>query len=974
MATRVLFACTALCAALALPSPALRAQPAPAAPVPEEVHELSETPEAFEARSARLRQALADAEQREGADSIGAAQAAVDLANAYYLRNRFAEALPLYRRALQIGEQRLPGNDPRLAAALLLTARSYSALGESPVALPLAQRGLAMLEALWGTDDGRLYGALQMTAQIGTEVGDRALSIKLARRALAIAEKSFGPESPLAGDAQNSLGMYYVGAGRYGEGLEPLQRAYAIAARNSGPDSFVATQPLFNLGTLYADLGRFDQALPIFERAVRNDERNIGSLNYRVANKLQFLANALRALKRCPEALPHAQRSVEIAEKLNTPNNLKLSSSYLSLANVYQCLKRDADAQPLIEKVLGIRERVQGPYHPQVAAMLVTLAHLKRRQGDVEGSRELLLRAMAIAARGDQAETMWQVQSSLRATAKAGGHTEEAIYWGKAAVNTIQSMRANLHELPPELQSSFVESRRAPYKQLAALLIDDGRLGEAEQVLALLKDQELSQLIRRGDAARPTADMVGAERGAADQFEKLIGGELEREHQLDALERRAAVEALSADDEARRRDLQEEATQWRANLKQWLAALPKQLASQPGTRAPSATNLVGASTALSTLVRSDPDAVGLYYVVTDDTLSVIIATPRGSFGRRIDVGAVELNRRIAKLRQALLDPRVDPRPAALAMYQTLLAPIADDLEKAQAHTLVLSLTDNLRYIPFAALYDGRQYLVERYAVAQVLAGATSRRETEREPWQISAFGMTQAAPPLQALTGVRAELESIVQVPGTRGGVLPGTIHLDGEFDRPHLEAALRGEHRVVHIGSHFVLRPGADEDGSFLLLGDRSHLGLDEIATLDFSGVDQLTLSACDTATGGGKDQDGIEVEGMAAAVAKQGAASVLASLWPVSDRSTASLMFAFYQGRASGDGLGRAVALQRAQLSLLRGAGTAPAAAPLAPPGSEASAAASADAAAAFQADPALPYAHPFFWAPFVIMGDWR
>jgi CHAT domain-containing protein len=207
--------------------------------------------------------------------------------------------------------------------------------------------------------------------------------------------------------------------------------------------------------------------------------------------------------------------------------------------------------------------------------------------------------------------------------------------------------------------------------------------------------------------------------------------------------------------------------------------------------------------------------------------------------------------------------------------------------------------------------------------------------------------------------------------------VLPGTISLDEQFDRRHLEAALRGEHRVVHIGSHFVLRPGADEDGSYLLLGDRSHLGLDEIATLDFTGVDQLTLSACDTATGGGRDQDGIEVEGMAAAVAKQGAASVLASLWPVSDRSTAILMLAFYGGRSAGSGLGRAAALQQAQLSLLRGSNVTPDAAPrIAAMGAATSAPSAptrANAELPFHADPALPYAHPFFWAPFVIMGNW-
>ena len=70
------------------------------------------------------------------------------------------------------------------------------------------------------------------------------------------------------------------------------------------------------------------------------------------------------------------------------------------------------------------------------------------------------------------------------------------------------------------------------------------------------------------------------------------------------------------------------------------------------------------STTLQTMVRNDPGAVGLYYVVTDDKLSIIIATARSSFGRQVSVGEVELNRQIEAFRKALADPLIDPRPAA----------------------------------------------------------------------------------------------------------------------------------------------------------------------------------------------------------------------------------------------------------------------------------------------------------------------
>jgi CHAT domain-containing protein len=657
---------------------------------------------------------------------------------------------------------------------------------------------------------------------------------------------------------------------------------------------------------------------------------------------LMLRARILCGLNRSTEALAPAQRSVAIYEKQDNKSG-RGYRCLIVLAYVYRQLGRYADAAPVLERALTVRQSIHGSNHPDLAFVQSLLAQIRLRLDQREAALDLLRQALPVAVRGGNPEVLWRVQDGLREVLLAGGRSEAAVYWGKAAINTIQSMRASLRGIEDQAQQAFVQDKRGTYKDVAALLIDAHRLPEAEQVLALLKDQELSQLIIRGDAARPMVDLVGSEQAVDDDYRKLTADAVAHAHDLDALERRARYEALTPQEQARLQDLQEEATEWRDRFSKWIAGLDLRLAAKTPANATATRHIAGAARALSTLVRADPDAVGIYYVVNEEDLSVIIATARGTFGQKIHVGAAELNRRIAELRLALTDPLQDPHPAALALYRLLIEPVAQELERVQAHTLVLSLTDNLRYIPFAALYDGQHYLVERYAVAQILNGARTDTNATRDPWQVTAFGMTQAAPPLAALKGVRDELEAIVRVSGTTTGVLPGTIRLDRDFDRSHLEAALRGEHGVVHIGSHFVLSPTGGEDSSYLLLGDGTHLSLDQIATLDFSGVQQLTLSACNTANGGGKDENGIEVEGMAAVVATQGAASVLASLWPVSDQSTASLMRAFYRGRSIGAGQTRAQALRQAQLSLLH------------------------------PEDGSARYAHPFFWAPFIIMGNW-
>jgi CHAT domain-containing protein/Tfp pilus assembly protein PilF len=887
----------------------------------------------------KLKVELNKARNRFGKDSLPAAKAEMDLAEDYFNQGEFNDALPLMRHAVAVGQHLLPPDDPRLGVAMYQLGATYYQFDDLERALPMAQGAADIGARVLDPNDVRLAKAYALVAAIYRDKGEYDKALVMDKRNATVIRNTKGPESVEMAVALNLLFLDFQSTGQYARARTAIQRAMAIGEKLFGADSDKLYVGMLNLSANYAMLGQYDLALPLVERALKAYDRKGPSHSELLVMMLVVHGRVLCALGRCKEGLAEAQRSVEVYEKLDNQTG-RAYRCLISLAYIYEQLGRYADARAPLERALAVRQSIKGSVNPDLAFVMTLLAQVKLKLGDRDGALDLLQQALPIAVRGGNPEYLWRVQDALRDALAAGGQREPAIYWGKATINTVQSMRASLTGVQIDAQQSFVQDRRGAYKSLASLLIDAGRLAEAEQVLALLKDQELSQLVRRGDAPRPTADLVGAERGAEDEYEKLVTGEIERARELDALERRAKYEKLSDQDEARRKNLADEATDWRANFKKWLAALPARLASPSGAAAPSNQDINTATGALANVVKVDPDAVGLYYVVSDDYTQVIIATPRGSFGRRIPVKAVELNHRIADLRQALISPQQDPHAAAQALYRTLIEPISADLDKAQAHTLVLSLTDNLRYIPFAALYDGQHYLVERYAVAQVLAGAKPVASAARSPWQVSGFGMTQAAPPLAALRGVREELESIVQVPGTQRGVLPGTIALDGDFNREHLEAALRGEHRVLHIGSHFVLSATGDEESSYLLMGDKTPLTLGQIGTLDFSGVDQLTLSACNTANGGGKDQNGLEVEGMAAVVATQGAASVLASLWPVSDQSTATLMHAFYQGRSAGTGLSRAQALRQAQLGLLQGGGN---------------------------------FAHPFFWAPFIIMGNW-
>ena len=155
-------------------------------------------------------------------------------------------------------------------------------------------------------------------------------------------------------------------------------------------------------------------------------------------------------------------------------------------------------------------------------------------------------------------------------------------------------------------------------------------------------------------------------------------------------------------------------------------------------------------------------------------------------------------------------------------------------------------------------------------------------------------------------------------------------------------------------------------------MLGDGQFLSLAQIKDLPspFGGVELLTLSACNTATGG-SNANGKEVEGFGVLAQDKGAKAVVASLWPVADRTTQLLMEEFYRGREAKK-LTKGEALRQAQAKLLRGE--------LMKSTNEALAnrdivhETTTASAPKYQVDAKRPHAHPYYWAPFILIGNWK
>ncbi|MFA6262539.1 MAG: CHAT domain-containing protein, partial [Bacteroidia bacterium] len=358
----------------------------------------------------------------------------------------------------------------------------------------------------------------------------------------------------------------------------------------------------------------------------------------------------------------------------------------------------------------------------------------------------------------------------------------------------------------------------------------------------------------------------------------------------------------------------------------WLAGARAALREMADTAAAAA----DATSSRGSFLRTAPapsETLRVHAIVAESHLTLVFETPGSVQARQVAWRRADATQEIGALLGAM-DRHEAALPQLQALYRRIGAPIAEAARSVGARRIVLFGDDVLRYLPMAALHDGQAYLGEQFTLLQQARplDSAARGMAVRVP-VLQAVGVSRPLPGQPALPGVAREVCAIVAGPvrgltdvdsacGSGAGVVPGEGWLNEEFTaRRFSDATARagagGGGAMLHVGTHFDLRPGQMARSS-LLLGDGSRLTLDTIARLDFRGHDLVTLSACETGLGGAAGSDGREVEGLNLLLVRRGARAVLASLWRVDDRSTSALMAVFYRELASTD---VAEALRRAQ-----------------------------------------------------------
>jgi CHAT domain-containing protein len=908
------------------------------------------------------RQGMDTWERTSGTDSTDHAWGMRDVGVLLLKQGKLQEAYPYLERAYRIRLAAFGRDATETQTSTQDMAVWYSEAGNYPAALKFAELGLASAIRRFGADTLGVSFALTKVSNIHLRLGEAAQAASEAEQVLRIRRAALGEYNAQTLTAWQDVAQTQLANNRLGRSAAAAQAGFE--ACRAIPGGIPASCVLYQIDHAKAllALGQAQAALDEAERAAVL-ARGTGEMGADERGASMLAAQALRALGRQAEAEgalaalarrvaaladPAASGQAEVALALNAVRAERAGIDAAELTTLAE--RSGALAQQLAEQ--------RGVSHTAYAAALLDAAALNARGPDLALARQQSARAMAIGV----ANRATLLQARAAAQMSALDHGSHAVFLGKQAVNALQAARENITALPIEQQHSFVQLKQAAYQQLVDQLLDRRRIGEAESVLAMVEENEFHDLLRGADndsGKRHDARIARLGFDGADQL-----SEQQFIQRTQALEQAAQALAL-----AREREAQGIAT-GAAELATAQADMRRLL--DQATAAWS----VAASPDSPTLHQSNPTSnnadkidvpraalaagrLQLTYLVSERRVRIVVQHDSIARVVTLDIDEASLAREIAQLRRLAQDPGKDPRPQAQRLYAQLLKPVAQEL--SQARSLTLSLNGVLRYLPFAMLHDGQQWLVQRLPV-QVASGADSDASTaaasaaaSSRPPSVALFGQSQASEDLPALPYVARELQAVSAT--ERAGRIPSHTYLDDSFTATTLERALH-QASMVHIASHFVLRSGRD-DGSYLLLGNGQRLSLAELAQarFDFSGLDLLTLSACETAVPAGVDATGRELAGLAWLARERGARHVLASLWRVSDRSTATLMTDFYQ--ALGRGASKPEALRQAQLrQIARTAAVEPA---------------RTRGLKALDAPvQASTHSHPFYWAGFTMLGN--
>jgi CHAT domain-containing protein/Tfp pilus assembly protein PilF len=884
-----------------------------------------------------------------------------------YVNGKYERALKTFEAALSI-YQKLE-DQPGVAKTLFEIGEVYEKREEDEQALNYYQQALELYREL-GDQSGEKTSLNLMSGiyyKQGIQLVNRGQyreALKRLEQVLEIAQKLGHKETEL----RTFLWMarVYSSLGEYKLALDYYQKALPIRQEILGHWEGIES----NIGRIYEVLGQYELALKSYEDALKTarfptllnlDGSMVGDIAGEV-NALNAIGNIHYRLGRYELALNYHQQALTVLKKVKSQNTQKLleATTYNSIGIVYLKQGKYQLALDFLQPALAIyqqfnRRRAEG-------VTLHAIGKLYFEQGQYELAGNFLQRSLVIAQEIGNKEGEGHALSTIGYLLEKQNQPELAIVFFKQSVNARETIRKNIRELPKEHQQSYIETIAKDYRQLADLLLQKDRILEAQQVLDLLKLQELENYLRNVRGNEQTARGVSntpQEQEVKQGYEAIVNKGIKLGKELAELQKIPVDKRTSAQQQRileLRKSEQEITKEFSEFLKSpTVKALVGELRQVTGGEN---LNLKDFNSLRDNLQRLQTSAVILYPFILDDRLELILVTPYSPPIRRtVNVKREELNRVIAEFHLNLKQPNSNVIPVANQLYNWLIKPIENDLAEAKTQTIIYAPDGQLRYIPLAALHDGKQWLVQRFGINYITAASLTDFNTKpQEKMQVFAGAFTQGSYTFKVgeqefqFSGLPFAGKEVENLAAT----IPGTTKLlNGQFNRDSV--LMMNDFSVVHLATHAAFVVGKPED-SFIMFGNGDRATLRDVESWSLPKVDLIVLSACETGVGG-KLGNGEEILGFGFQMQRTGARAAIASLWPVSDGGTQVLINGFYAILQKGN-ISKAEALRQAQIALITG---------------NHSAFGEARGIVTAQAIPQTSKLnHPYYWAPFILIGN--
>ncbi|NEP10426.1 MAG: tetratricopeptide repeat protein [Symploca sp. SIO2C1] len=872
--------------------------------------------------------------------------------NQQYRNNQYQQALQTYQEVLVI--YREIGDSTGEAIALHLMGAVYNQLDDYSEALKFYRQSLAIYRAIpYQEGEARILNSIGAVYQ---QQGQYNQALEYYQQSLTLRRNI--KDRVGEGETLTNLGALYYNQGQYAQSLQLYHQALAIFEELNNQKGVGAS--FNNLGLVHHQLGEYEQALAFYQqslviRKAISDRSGVGATLHNIGFTYDRLEDADQALVFYQQALAVRTSIGDQAGKGKTLNNLGL---------VYNQLGKQSLAKSSLEQALAISQAIGD--RSGVGSILDSLGTMYQSLGEYAQALQFYQQGLAIKKEvGDRTGERLTL-SNIAGVLEQQHQLELAIIFYKQSVNVTEAIRQDLQVLSQEQQQSYTETIADTYRQLADLLLTQDRVLEAQQVLDLLKVQELEDYLRnvrgndqtaQGIASLPPEEQIIAKYSAIQIQAIQIGKQLSQLAKIPELERTPSQQQQLIELRQREQAILGEFNDFLDSSE--IITLVEQL-SQTARRQ----NLDLAD--LNSLRDNLPANTALFYpLILDDRLELILTTPNAPPTHRpVAIQRQELNRIIVELRRGITNPKADATVPAQQLYELLIQPLEAVLREAQVETLIYAPDGQLRYLPLAALYDGQQWLIERYRINNITAKSLTDFTTPpQSQLRILAAAFTQGYHAVKVgnqqfeFTGLPFAGEEVETLAAT----VPGTIKLlDHEFSPPATVPRMN-DYSVVHLATHAAFVPGKPED-SFILFGDGSFVTLREMKNWSLNQVDLVVLSGCETGLGG-KLGNGEEILGLGYQIQRAGAKGAIASLWSVNDQGTQVLMNTFYHLLLQGN-ITKAEALQQAQITMIVDSQTADA--------QQRGTINLERSNEELSREVKQSLSHPYYWAPFILIGN--